>query len=350
MATKKLIPVFIASPGDLVEEREKFKESIDDLNKGFGVGADVEFEPLGWEDTLALTGRRNQSLINTEIDRCEVFLLCLHRRWGQEAPDSKYSSYTEEEFYLALNRFQRTGTPEIFVFFKRVDPGQEGDPGPQLEKVMRFRRGLEESRKVIYRYFSDQEEFKKEVSKHLVAVGKGELPNVKTEQVNIFPLSAIEEVEKSKKQVQEALKEAERANERADQAYLKTEILQLEIAEDAAEAANDGRLETARQKFAKAVDGTTNIDVLNLASKFYKRTGELNLAETYLNRWLMISGENSESAATASAYGNLGIIYQTRGELDKAEEYWVKSIEVFKSIGAEPMVVKIQSFLDRLKK
>ncbi len=46
-------------------------------------------------------------------------LLALHRRWGQEAPDAEpYSSYTEEEFHLALDRWKTTGSPEIFVFFK----------------------------------------------------------------------------------------------------------------------------------------------------------------------------------------------------------------------------------------
>ncbi len=333
MATKKSIRVFIASPGDLAEERAKFKETLDELNSGFGIGADVEFEPLGWEDTLALTGRRNQSLINHEIDRCEVFILCLHRRWGQEAPDSPYSSYTEEEFHLALERFKQTGAPEIFVFFKHVDPGQEADPGPQLDKVMSFRRSLEESRQVIYRYFDDKEGFKTEIFTHLTAFAKNELPPAQKGEVIILPLSAIEEIEVAKKQVEEALKTAKQANKKAEQAYLQTERLQLEFAEEAAEAANVGKLETARQKFAKATDGTTNIKVLYLAYSFYYRIGELKLAETYLNKWLAISGEDSQSAHTAAAYGNLGSIYRTRGDLDKAEEFTLKSLEINEPLG-----------------
>ena len=96
------ITVFIASPGDLAVERRAFRTCIDELNSGFGDGAKVTFEPLGWEDTLASTGRRSQGVINAEIDRCDVFVLAMHRRWGQEAPDAKpYSSYTEEEFHRA---------------------------------------------------------------------------------------------------------------------------------------------------------------------------------------------------------------------------------------------------------
>ncbi|MDR4482878.1 MAG: hypothetical protein R3B95_06495 [Nitrospirales bacterium] len=58
--TKRIISVFIASPGDLAEERTLFRDAINQLNVGFGDGANVLFEPLGWEDTLATTGRRNQ--------------------------------------------------------------------------------------------------------------------------------------------------------------------------------------------------------------------------------------------------------------------------------------------------
>jgi len=57
MFEPRLIKVFIASPGDLATERRAFKDVIDVLNAGFGRGADVRFEPLGWEDALSQVGR-----------------------------------------------------------------------------------------------------------------------------------------------------------------------------------------------------------------------------------------------------------------------------------------------------
>jgi len=81
------------------------------LDDGFGDGAGVKFEALGWEDTLASTGRRSQEVINREIDCCDVFILAMHRRWGQAAPDAQpYSSYTEEEFHRAFHRWQGSGS------------------------------------------------------------------------------------------------------------------------------------------------------------------------------------------------------------------------------------------------
>ena len=40
-------------------------------------------------------------------------------------------------------------SPKIFIFFKHVDPPSMADPGPQLEKVLAFRKSLEDSRKVL---------------------------------------------------------------------------------------------------------------------------------------------------------------------------------------------------------
>ncbi len=40
-------------------------------------------------------------------------------------------------------------------------------------------------------------------------------------------------------------------------------------------AAQEGQLEKARQTFASAHEGTTNVRVLYLAYEFYHRTGEL---------------------------------------------------------------------------
>ena len=50
------------------------------------------------------------------------------------------------------------------------------DPGPQLQKVLDFRKSLEESRQVLSHGFANESEFKAEVDRHLRAFAKGELP------------------------------------------------------------------------------------------------------------------------------------------------------------------------------
>ena len=76
MSDVRTIRVFIASPGDLAVERAAFQQVLEELNAGFGDQRKrFIFEPLGWEDTLASTGRQSQEVINREIDRCDVFIL-----------------------------------------------------------------------------------------------------------------------------------------------------------------------------------------------------------------------------------------------------------------------------------
>ncbi len=335
MPKPRTIKVFIASPGDLAVERRAFKEVLDELNKGFGDGAGVEFEPLAWEETLAVITRRSQGLINQEIDRCDVFVLAMHRRWGQEAPDAKpYSSYTEEEFYRAFDRWHRTETPTIFVFFKDIDPAQMADPGKQLQLVLDFRRQLEVQRQLIYRPFADLEGFEEVLQRHLKAYVKGQLPKADVALAKvILPQHAIEEVKKERAEKEAALAKAEKEHQAAEAAVARAEAFALEFAERASKAALEGRVEEARQDFAKATDGTANLQVLYLAFQFYYRTGELAIAEELLERWLAISGPDAETASTAAALGNLAGIYHTRGDLDRAEEMCQKALYIDEKLG-----------------
>ena len=177
MSDVRTIRVFIASPGDLAVERAAFQQVLEELNSGFGDALDIQFEPLGWEDTLASTGRRSQDRRLSLRER--TFFRGTKDDNRQAAPDAQpYSSYTEEEFHRAFARWQkqRRGkpqAPEIFVFFKHIDSSSMADAGPQLQKVLDFRKSLEESRQVLYHGFANEAEFKAEVDRHLRAFAKG---------------------------------------------------------------------------------------------------------------------------------------------------------------------------------
>ena len=334
---KRKVRVFIASPGDLSAERKIFRQAIDQLNVGFGDGANVEFVPLGWEDTLASTGRRNQDVINKEIDSCDAFILAMHRRWGQDAPDAApYSSYTEEEFHRALDRFRNSGAPEIFVFFKRVDAASEGDPGPQLRKVIDFRKQLEDTRQVLYHYFDSPQSFLDEVDRHLRAYAKGELPKADQEQGKVvLPIALLKEVEKAKEIALQKTEEARNANDAAEEMRLRLEAVQLQIAEDALQLSKEGKIEFAREKLTKLVTETTDIRILNLGYEFFYRTGDLASAFSVLEKWLDLCGIESVTKETADAYGNLGILYKIRGELDRAEEMYQNSLAINETLGSK---------------
>jgi hypothetical protein len=50
----------------------------------------------------------------------------------------------------------------------------------------------------------------------------------------------------------------------------------------------------------------------------------------------------------AADYGNLGLIYQTRGDLDRAREFWTRALDLYQKVGMPHMVDKVQGWLDAL--
>ena len=134
---RNILTVFLASPGDLQEERNITRLSVERVNKILSRRVRWQIELLGWEDTLPGYSRP-QALINKDVDSCDLFLGILWRRWGQDT--GKYSSGFEEEFIRARERRRKTGKPEIWLFFKTIDEESVKDPGDQLKKVLRFKK------------------------------------------------------------------------------------------------------------------------------------------------------------------------------------------------------------------
>jgi len=155
--------VFLASPGDLDVERRAAKEIVDELNATWCEYLGYHVELIGWEDTVAVFGRA-QAVINLDVERCELFIGLLWKRWG--TPPSKggpYSSGFEEEFRISTRRRRDIGKPEISVFFKNVSPDQLRDPGPELQKVLAFKKELSDDNTVLYQTFGDAAEYSRKI-------------------------------------------------------------------------------------------------------------------------------------------------------------------------------------------
>ncbi len=77
---RNVLTVFIASPGDLAVERKRAFQVVAEVNDTIK-NIDWSIDLLGWEDTLPGFGRP-QALINREVERCDLFIGLLWRRWG----------------------------------------------------------------------------------------------------------------------------------------------------------------------------------------------------------------------------------------------------------------------------
>jgi tetratricopeptide (TPR) repeat protein len=79
----------------------------------------------------------------------------------------------------------------------------------------------------------------------------------------------------------------------------------------------------------------------------YQIQGKLDKAIEFYQKSLVINEALGRKEGIAANYGNLGIVYRTQGKLDKAKHYWQKSLQLFKALKS-PTAQRVQSWLDKL--
>jgi tetratricopeptide (TPR) repeat protein len=160
--------VFVASPGGLEPERKVFHNAIQEHNQADALARDVCFESIGWEITLGGMGRP-QARINADLEECDYFVLVLWNRWGSSTGIEGMTSGTHEEFLFAQSLLSDVSRPmrDIVILFKGVDADRLADAGPQLSKVMDFRRSIEEEKKFLYHSFDSLESLSIKIKEHL---------------------------------------------------------------------------------------------------------------------------------------------------------------------------------------
>jgi hypothetical protein len=162
---RRVLNVFLASPGDLESERRASKEVVDEVAmtaRELG----VSLELLGWEDTLP-GAQRPQDAINADLDAADLVVGLLWRRWGQPTGHAEYTSGFEEEFERAFQRRTSSGSPEIWLFFKDVEAALRQDPGEQLQKVLLFRQRCETEKKIFFKQFTTTDDWPRTFRQHL---------------------------------------------------------------------------------------------------------------------------------------------------------------------------------------
>lgn len=165
--TIRLFRVFLASPGDLTEERGLARKVVDEFNELIGSTVGWRVDLLGWEDTLP-GASRPQTLINEDVDRCELFVGILWRRWGSPpGGQGGYESGFEEEFSRASTNRKASGRPQIWQYFRQFPPELEQDAGPQLAKVIEFKTSLKNNKNVSYHEFLDSSQWRELFRRHL---------------------------------------------------------------------------------------------------------------------------------------------------------------------------------------
>lgn len=169
-----VIPVFIASPSGLDDERKATYRIVQEINKSHARHWRCQFELVGWEETLPGHGRP-QTLINRDLDRCEYFIGLIFDHWGSTtSQDGPYTSGFEEEFFRARSHIASGKMRDMVVFFREIPAARLKDPGDSLKKVIAFRHKCFEERVALFKEFGDTAQYEAFVRAKLEEIGWAE--------------------------------------------------------------------------------------------------------------------------------------------------------------------------------
>ena len=185
---RKIFRVFLASPGDLTAERQAIRNVVLEFNDSWADGLGYQVELDGWEDTISGYGRP-QEIINQDVDRCDLFIGLLWKRWGTPPSTSgRYSSGFEEEFKRSLDRCQSSSKPEIALFFKVIPDEFFEDPGSDLTRVLDFKNDIVQQKNVLYQNFSTTPEMEQLARKCLATyVSRAKAIDVEPDDIRTKP-------------------------------------------------------------------------------------------------------------------------------------------------------------------
>src|SRR5688500_10112896 len=115
---QRRIRIFVASPGDVQEERNILSEIINELNFTLTAlmpekGAFLEL--VKWETHAYPAAGRPQAIINKQVGSYDIFIGIMWKRFGTDTGVAE--SGTIEEFNNAFERWKEIGQPHVMFYF-----------------------------------------------------------------------------------------------------------------------------------------------------------------------------------------------------------------------------------------
>ncbi len=192
----KIFRVFVASPGDVAQEREIAFGVIDDFNETWGksVTSQIHLELLSWEGVPPTPGK-SQEVINhwIPVESSDIFIAIMWKRFGMppeinRPQDNKpYLSGTQVEIETAYESWKTSGYPHFMLYWKQDDLSIDmtSDEVEQLKIVKNYLRKFESDGEypALYKRFR-KNKFKQTLMKDLVQV-TNELVKARTQEIMV---------------------------------------------------------------------------------------------------------------------------------------------------------------------
>lgn len=155
-----VIPVMIASPGDVAEERDVIRSVIHDWNDVNAEHTNTILSAVGWEThSSPELGTRAQELINTRVLKgCDLLIGVFWTRLGTPTGDSLSGTVEEIEEHIQV------GKPAMIYFSSKPVAPESIEPA-QYAKVKYFQEQLK--RLGLIETYSNTQDFKQKLSKQL---------------------------------------------------------------------------------------------------------------------------------------------------------------------------------------
>ena len=169
MRKETILSVFVASPSDVDEERNRLEEVVRELNVAWARNLGVRLELIRWEThAFPSFGESPQEVINEQIPQdYDLFIGLMWYKFG--TPTGNAGSGTVDEFQRAKRRYDEDpGAVQLMIYFKDEPapvPPSQLDPA-QLASVAEFRASLGQEGG-LYWPFHTTDDFARLVRLHL---------------------------------------------------------------------------------------------------------------------------------------------------------------------------------------
>jgi hypothetical protein len=187
--------VFLACPGDLVAERSRFPRILEMVNTLRAHSMGFHLETVGWERVVPSFGRP-QELINKELRTADLTVVAFWNKIGAPSGTKGELTGTLEEFKIAAERYgdvdpyfpPEDNRPMLYVYFReQTEPDTES-----AAKVREFRKTIEDSKKLLYRQYSQETEWEELLTEHLIGFLNGrKRTDLETAVQRITPLGKV---------------------------------------------------------------------------------------------------------------------------------------------------------------
>jgi hypothetical protein len=176
----QIIRVVVASPCDVQAERDIVTRIVEEVNRGMAADRGLRLEVARWETDSypGFDAGGHQGVIGPilRIDRCDLLIGIFWKRLGTPTTDAK--SGTEHEFRLAYESWQKSGRPQVMIYFN-----QKPYPPPQTEEEVVQSGWLVEFKKTfpkegLWWPYKGAANFEKVLRNHLSNFVRTELPAV----------------------------------------------------------------------------------------------------------------------------------------------------------------------------